>query len=175
MTTFPIVKLTILADFGKLRDTSWTRSSQWLIIKISPDERRQSLLQLYIRSNFEGTRPPGGILSARFVLVLIFEIQLVRSGTNVSLERRSRAFIWYNFYEMAFRGRCFPVKSASRSTLLVQPKPLIEPSRRSCHLFDLPAAKRITTFNLRLVFARVRPLVSRPLTLHTASGFSLRF
>ena len=75
MTTFSIVKLTILADFGKLRGASCTRSSQWIIIKISPDERGQSPLQLYIRSYFEGTRPPGGILSARFVLVLVFEIQ----------------------------------------------------------------------------------------------------
>ena len=77
MTTFPIVKLTNLADFGKLRGASCTRSSQCLIIKISPDERGQSPLQLYIRSRIARTRPPGGILSARFVLVLIFEIQLV--------------------------------------------------------------------------------------------------
>ena len=92
MTTFPIVKLTILADFVKLRDTSCTRSSQWLIIKISPDERGQSLLQLYDRSHFEGTRPPGGILSARFVLVLVFEIQLVSSGNDHRVGEEIKGF-----------------------------------------------------------------------------------
>jgi len=35
------------------------------------------------------------------------------------LERRSRAFIWYNFYEMAFRGRCPSVESFSEGDLLV--------------------------------------------------------
>ena len=37
-----------------------------------------------------------------------------------ALERRSRAFIWYNFYEMAFRGRCPSVESFSAGDLLVQ-------------------------------------------------------
>ena len=92
MTTFSIVKLTILADFVKLRDTSCTRSSQWLIIKISPDERGQSPLQLYIRCTFGGTRPPGGILSARFVLVLIFEIQLVSSRNECNFGEEIKGF-----------------------------------------------------------------------------------
>ena len=92
MTTFSIVKLTILADFVKLRDTSCTRSSQWLIIKISPDERGQSLLQLYIRSRIARTRPPGGILSARFVLVLIFEIQLVSSRNECNFGEEIKGF-----------------------------------------------------------------------------------
>ena len=44
---------------------------------------------------------------------------LFHRDTNVELERRSRAFIWYNFYEMALRGRCPAVESASRCPLLV--------------------------------------------------------
>ena len=92
MTTFPIVKLTISADFGKLRGASCTRSSQWLIIKISPDERGQSLLQLYDRSGIARTRPPGGILSARFGLVLIFEIQLVSSGNERNFGEEIKGF-----------------------------------------------------------------------------------
>ena len=92
MTTFSIVKLTILADFGKLRGASCTRSSQGIIIKISPDERGQSPLQLYIRSYFEGTRPQGDFLSARFVLVLVFEIQLVSSRNECNFGEDIKGF-----------------------------------------------------------------------------------
>ena len=133
MTTFPILNFTILAGFVKLRDTSWPRSSQWLIIKISPDERGQSLLQLYNRSYFEGTRPPVIFWVQVLFWFSFLRFSSFRVGTIIELERRSRAFIWYNFYEMAFRGRCPSVESASRCPLLVLVS-LVYPSKSNLSL-----------------------------------------
>jgi hypothetical protein len=69
------------------------------------------------------------------------------------VKKRSRASIWYNFYEMALRGRCPSVKSFSLATLLVP----LEAVKKLIDLFDPFETTR-------------RPLKTRSLDLGAAAA-----